>query len=310
LDTLQDKTLAAVDLGSNSFHLGLAVWENGKLEIKTRLREKIQLAAGLNQEKELSQEAQDRALACLATFGDLIRDLPPQQVRVVGTNTFREARNLNGFLTQVHQVLGHPVEIISGKEEARLIYLGVTQSRGIPPQRLLVIDIGGGSTEIIIGEKGKPEWLQSIPIGCVSFTKRFFNDLKNDAVSFTRALHAAKEAFAAVKTEVAKVGWEIVWGTSGTIDAVDSVLKTNGWDIDGITPAGLRALQQALLVFMKTSDIELPGLRADRATIFPAGVAILTAAFESFGIENMTAAGAALREGLLFEMVERLKGNN
>lgn len=303
----EEKTIAAVDLGSNSFHLGIASWHNNHLEIKTRMREKIQLAAGLTEEKYLTQECQDRALACLAKFGELISNLPPQQVRIVGTNTFRVANKLAGFLEEAQRVLGHPVEIISGQEEARLIYLGVTKTRGIPPQRLLVVDIGGGSTEMVVGEKGIAEWLKSVPIGCVTFAQQFFPGSQNNAAAFEQAKQNALCALKPYKEKVAELNWQLVWGTSGTIDSVDSVLKTNGWTQGGITAPLLELLREKILGFTQTVDIQLPGLRPDRASIFPSGVAILTAVFETFGITEMETAGAALREGLLFELVEGLK---
>lgn len=307
LDT-KGTILAAVDLGSNSFHLGIASWENNKLEMKTRLREKIQLAAGLDHSKQLNQATQERALACLAKFGEYTRKLPENQVKIVGTNTFRVASHVEHFLGKAHQLLGHPIHIISGQEEARLIYLGVTKSRGIPSERLLVIDIGGGSTEMIIGERGHPEWLKSIPIGCVSFTQQFFSSGQNSPNAFLAAVNAAKEAIEPVKHEIPIKRWQIVWGTSGTIDAVDSVIKANGWgnEIGEITPEALHVLERALLCFPVSSTIDLPGLRLDRATIFPAGVAILTAVFESLNISQMHFVGAALREGLLYELIDQL----
>lgn len=298
--------LAAVDLGSNSFHLGLAEINDGAVEIKLRLREKIQLAAGLDEQKNLDDSAMTRALNCLTQFGEYTKSLPAAQVRVVGTNTFREACNLEEFLKKAQQALGHPIEIITGQEEARLIYMGVTQVKGIPPERLFVLDIGGGSTELAIGQNGVPQWLQSISIGCVSFTKRFFPDMKNTSEAVKQAKAAAKSALEKAKIAVEQQNWEISWGTSGTIDAVDSVLKTILPEEEGITLNGLYILQEALLAFPSTHDIVLPGLREDRATIFSAGVAILTAAFETFNIPRMHIAGAALREGLIAEMIQKL----
>jgi len=298
--------IAAVDLGSNSFHMIIARFEDGQLDVVDRLREQVQLGAGLDRYKRLTPETRQRALACLGRFGQRLRDLPQGSVRAVGTNTLRMARNSDTFLLEAEQALGHPIEIIAGREEARLIYLGVAGSIADDRGQRLVIDIGGGSTEYIIGMRSEPFYRESLFMGCVSFAKRFFAKGRITRAALNRAEIAARQELQTIETFYRQVGWAQAIGASGTILAIARVLQANGWGDGTITLDGLASLRAALVAKGSVEKLDFEGLRRDRAPIFPSGVAILSASFDMLQIERMQVSDGALREGLLYELLGRI----
>ncbi len=267
----------------------------------------VRLAAGLGPDKHLTPEAMERAMACLTRFGQLVRDLPRGSVRVVGTNTLRSARNSVELIDHAERVLGHPVEIISGVEEARLIYLGVAHSLPDPGGRRLVVDIGGGSTEVILGEGFEPVHMESLHMGCVAFTRRFFPD---GAISLRRLQQARLAALLEMEPIIAtyrQQGWEQAIGASGTIRAVHKVVQGLGLCRDGISAAALSQLVERLADFRHHDELDLPGLSEARAPVFVGGVMVLLGVFEGLRIRHMTVSDGALREGLLYDLLGRIR---
>lgn len=300
------ESLAAVDLGSNSFHMVIARLDHDALQIVDRLREPVRLAAGLQEDGSLDPESQERALEALARFGQRLRDFGAEQVRAVGTNTLRKAKNSREFLRQASEALGHRIEIIPGREEARLIYLGVSHGVAGAPARRLVVDIGGGSTECIIGDSFDAVAVHSLYMGCVGFTKQFFTDGKVSRKRVNNAKLAAGLELQSVWAALHKRGWERAIGASGTIRAVAAILNEAGWAHGTVTAEGLGQLEQAMITAGRLDRLELPGLDPDRRAVFPGGVAILSAVFERFKIEEMWISPTALREGLIYDMIGRI----
>jgi len=296
--------VAAVDLGSNSFHMLVARRQDGTLHILDRLQEMVRLAGGLDAHYRLAPTARRRALDCLARFGQRLRGLARGSVRAVGTNTLRRMRDAEGFLVAAERALGHPIEIIAGREEARLIYQGMAHSRPDDGKRRLVVDIGGGSTELIIGEGHEPLTMESLHMGCVSSSQTHFHDGAITDKLMRRAETAAHLELQPVVNQFRR-GWEVAIGTSGTIRAVRSVLRGEGWSDGTITRAALAQLREALVEAGDVDLIELAGLNPDRAPVFAGGVAILTAVFDALRIERMQVADGALREGLLHDLIGR-----
>lgn len=300
------RRLAAIDLGSNSFHLLVANYHQDHLQVVARLGEKVQLAAGLDASGHLSEEAMERALACLARFAPFLEETPKSQLRVVGTNALRAAHNSQAFIRRAEALLGHPIEIVAGREEARLIYLGAAHALAEVHGRRLIVDIGGGSTEFIIGEDFAPLALESLHMGCVSYTSRFFPDGELSDKRMRRAELAALSELANIRRHYRQLGWADPVGSSGTIKAAAAVLAASGDCPDGlITRQGLATLRQRLLRCKRLDKVAMEGLKADRAAVFPAGIAILNAVFEAFGLEEMRFADGALREGVLYDLVGR-----
>lgn len=297
--------VAAIDLGSNSFHMVVAWREQEGLQIQESLSEKVQLGAGLDAGNKLTDEAQAKALECLGRFAERISGIPRGMVRVVGTNTLRVARNARAFLRKAEDVLGHDIEIVAGREEARLIYLGVSHHLADSDQRRLVVDIGGGSTEIIIGERFESVETESLHMGCVSYTSRFFSDGIITEKSFDKAVTSARQEVLSIEANYRRIGWQDAIGASGTVKAIAQVCEDNGWSESGISLEALQKLRKRLIKEAAIEGLTLKGLRADRAGIFPAGVAILLAIFEQFELEHMSVASGALREGLLYDLIGR-----
>jgi len=297
--------LAAADIGSNSFHLIVARYEHGEPRVIDRLRDNIRLAAGLKSDGSLDNAHRDKALECLARFGQRVRGLPPQRVRAVATNAVRRLRAPEQFLAPAEAALGHAIEVVSGREEARLIYLGV--AHGIPdtPGRRLVVDIGGGSTEFIIGEHLEPLKTESLQVGCVASTLRFFPDGKLSAKRWQQAQTEIAVELQQFAAAYRAFGWREAIGSSGTIRAIDAVLRDTGWSDAGITRAALARLRDAVLACGSVDRVAFPGLSADRAGIFAGGVAILEAAFAALELEHMRVAETSMREGLLYDMIGR-----
>ncbi len=301
--------LAAVDLGSNSFRLQIARVEGDQLYMLDGLREPVRLAAGLSPDRYLDANAQQRALAALARFAERLRGLPPEAVRAVGTNSLRVARNAADFIPQAEHTLGFPIEVIAGREEARLIYLGV--AHGLPQSRdnRLVIDIGGGSTEFIIGNGLTPLKLESLYMGCVSFSNRFFPDGKITKQNLKQAELAARIELQTIAAEY-KGQWKYALGSSGTAKVLNEVMVLNGYSKDGITRDGLDKLRAYLLKAGDVQLLDLQGLRPDRLPTLVGGFAIMYAAFCELGIKSMQFASSALREGVLYDLWGRFHDND
>jgi exopolyphosphatase/guanosine-5'-triphosphate,3'-diphosphate pyrophosphatase len=297
---------AAIDLGSNSFHLLVANYQHERLQVVARLGEKVQLAAGLDDDGMLSEAAMQRALDCLGRFAPFLSDITNANLRIVGTNALRDAHNSQAFIERAEAQLGHAIEIIAGREEARLIYLGAAHALAESGRRLIV-DIGGGSTEFIIGEAFEPKALESLRMGCVTFSRRFFPDGELNEKRMRRAELAALSELANIQRPYQRLGWDDPVGSSGTIKAAASVLYAYGdTPHEGvITRGGLKKLRERMLKCKQLEKVELDGLKADRAKVFPAGIAILGAIFEAFDLTQMRFADGALREGVLYDMAGR-----
>ena len=305
--TATPEAVAAVDLGSNSFHMVVARIAHGELQVVDRVRERVALAEGLDDDKRLVPEAFERALVCLSRFHQRLGDMPQSTVRAVGTNTLRRAKNARDFLDAAQDALGHPIEIISGREEARLIYLGVSHTHSDEVPRRLVIDIGGGSTECILGEGFDPLVADSLRMGCVGYSRIFFPDGSITRESMRAARLAARLEVHSIERSYKSVGWDACIGSSGTIVAVSEILEQNGWSDAAIDIKGLRKLRKALIAAGHFERLSIPGLAPDRAPVLSGGVAILTAVFEGLGIERMDASPGALREGLLYDLLGRIR---
>ncbi|MEM7516819.1 MAG: exopolyphosphatase, partial [Planctomycetota bacterium] len=306
-EELEERVFAAVDLGSNSFHMVVGKLQHGSFHMLDRLRERVRLAAGLDEKRRLSAEAKGRALACLERFGERLRELPKPRVHAVGTNTLRRARGAGNFLETAEKALGHPIEIISGKEEGRLVYLGVSHSLADKGGRRLVVDIGGGSTEVILGEQFQALSVDSFAMGCVSWTQRFFEQGKLRNEDWKRAVLAARSELRGAEDAYGPEAWMEAIGSSGTIREVETILHENGWSEHGITLAGLSKLKKALLDAGRLDKLSLPGLSSDRVPVIAGGLAILYAVFKSLQIEEMSTSAGALREGLLYQLLGRVR---
>lgn len=299
--------IAAIDLGSNSFHMIVARLDQGEIRPLERLGEKVQLAAGLDEEGCLSEDAQQRGLDCLSRFAQYTKHLNVGKVRVVGTNALRSAHNRENFIKRAQQILSHPIDVISGREEARLIYLGVSHTHADDFGRRLVVDIGGGSTEFIIGQRFEPQLLESLHMGCVVYSQRFFQDGTLTGRQFQEAYYAARLELLNIAAPYKEAGWEDVVGSSGTVKSIQNVLFAMGLTQSGITAEGMEELRKQVIAIGHIDKVEFPGLKPERANIFPAGLAILMAVFDAFKIDRMCHSEGALREGLLYDMVGRLR---
>src|SRR5262245_7674961 len=302
----QSEQLAALDLGSNSFHLIVAHHYENRIQVIDRMKEMVRLAAGLDAHNMLTPEVTARALECLGRFGQRLHHLPSKNVRVVGTNTLRKARNSAAFLARAEEALGHKIEVISGVEEARLIYLGVSFALQDSHDKRLVIDIGGGSTELILGQQFEPRLMDSLYVGCVGLSTTYFPDGRIKASRMHDAEMAARQELQSIERPYKDVGWDTVIGASGTVLAVNDVVRAAGWGSHGITLEAMRNLRNALLNAKDISSLRLAGLPLDRASVFLGGVAILSAAFQALDITQMHVSQGALREGLLHDLLGRV----
>ncbi len=299
--------IAAVDLGSNSFRLQVSRVIQGQPYTLDSIKETVRLAAGLQPDKTLSETSQHRALACLKRFGERLRGVPPEAVRAVGTNTLRVAKNASRFLEQAEALLGVPIEIIAGHEEARLIFTGVVHSLPRTSGRRLVVDIGGGSTELIIGRGLNPQFMESLYMGCVSYSTRFFPEGKVTAKLFRAAELAAATELQVLIRKFRAGHWDQAVGSSGTARALAELLEQNGFAGQGITAAGLDFLRTRLIEAGDSRQLNLPGLRPDRAPVLPGGMAIMYSVFHELGIREMQTTDSGLREGVLYEMLGRFE---
>ena len=298
-------TYAAVDLGSNSFHLLVARREHGELRVIDRIKEMVRLGGGLDDEGNLDPEVQDRAFACLARFGQRLRGIPMENLRAVGTQTFRRMKNANSFLIIAETALGCSIDIIAGREEARLIYLGVSQGVSGHEDRKLVIDIGGGSTELVIGEGSQPLEMESLQYGCVSLTRRFFGDGRITARRWTKAVSSVMADLQELRVRYLRTGWDSVIGSSGTIKAVEQICRQQGWIEKDINADALHMLRDRLLEFKTIDAVRLAGLSEQRHPVLVGGLVMLHACFEALEIDSIKVSPYALREGVLQDLLGR-----
>lgn len=301
-------TLAAVDLGSNSFHLQISRVVNSQLYPLDALKETVRLGAGITAEKSIDSVAAERAFAALRLFAERLRGLPKDAVRVVGTNALRVAKNAGAFVKEAETILGYPIEIIAGREEARLIYIGVANS--LPPSnhQRLVVDIGGGSTEFIIGHRLKPKAAESLYMGCVSYSERHFPGGAMDKRSFREAQLAARKEVEQIAARYHKEGWKEAYGSSGTAKALGIILNENGITTEGISLEGLEWLRDKALKaggFKSLETAGLKGVKGDRVPVLPGGLAIMLTIFEELHLMRMSVADTALRDGVLHDLLGR-----
>jgi len=299
--------IAAVDLGSNSFHMIICSVENGQLKTIDRLKEMVRLASGLDSKNHLDSSTQERALNCLQRFGQRIQGFPENNVHIVGTNTLRTAKNASVFLKKAEKALGYPIHIISGIEEARLIYQGVAQSLQTNESRRLVMDIGGGSTEYIIGTNTEIAKKESLRMGCVTVSNSFFPEGKISPQALQAAILFSKQRLRGDKRQFMYKNWDEAIGASGSIRAIRKVLLANQWSQGTISLEGLKSLKKHILQCKHISELNLAGLDEERLAVFLGGFAILYATFEALHINNMSVSEGALREGLIYDYLGRLE---
>ena len=306
--TIEDPALvAAVDLGSNSFHMVVGRHTDGVLTLIDRLREPVRLAAGLGPKRGLDEATIEGALGCLSRFGQRLASLPRDHVRAVGTSTLRRAKDSSGFLSRAREALGVPIEVLSGPEEARLVYLGVAHDLGRADDQRLVVDIGGGSTECVIGTGHEAQLIGCLQMGCVNYSRQYFAEGRLSRERFKEAELAARLEVKDIQKRFRRASWQDCVGSSGTIKAIGEILQANGWSEAGIHVAGLRELKRALIAAKHAERVELDGLSSDRRAVLPGGLAVLKAVFQGLKIEHMRVAGYALREGLLYDLVGRIE---
>jgi exopolyphosphatase/guanosine-5'-triphosphate,3'-diphosphate pyrophosphatase len=299
-------SVAAIDLGSNSFHMIVCKLEKGKLRTIDRLKEMVRLASGLDKDKNLNIETQDKALKCLERFGQRIRNFPHGSVRIVGTNTLRTAKNSQQFIIKAEKALGHPIDIIAGIEEARLIYQGVANNLGSNAKSRFVMDIGGGSTEYIIGIDDIAHTKESLNMGCVTVSNLFFKDGKISKKAFKNATLFAQQKLAPFYRQYNSANWEEAIGASGSLRSIRKVLATTEWSNNGITKEGLEKLVSHIIRCDHIDELQLPELDDERLPVFVGGVAIIYATFKELDIEQMTVSDGALREGLVHDLLGRI----
>ena len=298
--------LAAIDLGSNSFHMVLAQHTLGQLRVVDRLRETVRLADGLDGKGGLHDPARQRALDCLARFGQRLRGVPRLHVRALATNTVRQLQDPQSFLRPAETALGSPIEVVSGREEARLIYLGVAHAQPPRPGELrLVIDIGGGSTEFIIGRGFEPVERESLQAGCIASTRRFFPNGRLSRKKWKDALTEISAEFQQFAGLYRALGWHEALGSSGTHKAIGEICAAMRLTKGAITAEALPQLRERLLQAESIDQIDLPGLSGERRPIIAGGVLVLEAAFQALGLQKLLVSKAAMREGILFDMLGR-----
>lgn len=297
--------LAAVDLGSNSFRLEIGKVEGAHIARHGYWKETVRLAAGLDESNKLSKKSIEIAVETLARMNERLRGMKSEHVRAVGTQSLRQARNLDEFLLEAQHALGFPIEVISGREEARLVFEGCMHT--LPPStaRRLVVDIGGASTEVIVGKGFQAENAESFKVGCVNTSLRFFKDGRIDRSSLKKAQVAAAAELEEAVSVFSRGHWDEAFGSSGTIGAVSDILRTQGWTDGTITPQGLLTLRYALIEAGEIKRIRLAGMKPDRQEVLAGGVAVLSAVFESLGVEEMRPARGALRVGVLYDLLGR-----
>lgn len=304
-NTVSSPLYAVIDLGSNSFHMLVVRHIDGSVQTMAKIKRKVRLANGLDKNNQLSQEAMQRGWDCLSLFAERLQDIAADNIRIVGTAALRSATNVDVFVKKANQILGHPVEIISGEEEAATIYKGVAHTSGGLGHRL-VVDIGGASTELIIGREFEAKALVSLSMGCVTWLDHYFHDRQLTRHNFDNAILAAKATLDPILQKYQALGWDVCVGASGTVQALQEIMLAQGMD-EIITLAKLKRLQKQAMIASHLEELEIDGLTLERALVFPSGLSILIAIFESLNIESMTLAGGALREGLAYEMIGEMR---
>ena len=302
------ETVAAVDLGSNSFRLQVGRVVDDQIYTLDSLKESVRLASGLMADKRLDPASQARALEALRRFGERLGGLDKGAVRAVATNTLRVAKNADEFLPLAEEALGFPIEVIAGREEARLIYIGASHSLPTSAQKRLVVDIGGGLTEFIIGKRHDPLLMESLYMGCVSYTLRFFPDRKIDKKRLRDAQIAAAKEIELIAHDYRRMGWKEAIGSSGSARAIADILEMNRLNPNGdsgISRTGLDRLCSMLLKAGSAEALDIPGIKSDRLPVLPGGIAIMSAIFEELAIEHMSYADGALRLGVLYDLLGR-----
>jgi exopolyphosphatase/guanosine-5'-triphosphate,3'-diphosphate pyrophosphatase len=294
--------LAAIDLGSNSFRLEIGVVDHGAFERTEYIKETVRQGAGLDADRNLTAAAMQSGWDCLARFGERLAGFPPQQVRAVATQTLREARNRDAFLAQATQVLGFPIDVISGREEARLIYQGVAKSLPPSDERRLVIDIGGRSTELILGQGGQPRVMESFRVGSIAWSTRYFPDGQLSRKAFEMAEIAAKAVLDEALDAYHPGHWDIAYGSAGTISALSDVLSAAGWSTGAITQDGLDWLLEKLILSQHVDRIKMNGMREDRKVVIGGGLSVTRAIFSLLGIKTLYPTAGGLRHGLISEL--------
>lgn len=301
--------LAAVDLGSNSFRLEIGRYDHGQIQRVEYIKETVRQGNGLDEARNLTAEAMERGWACLARFNERIAGFHAQHVRAVATQTLREARNRDVFLARGQQILGFPIDVVSGREEARLIYQGVAHLLPQSDERRLVVDIGGRSTELILGRGFQAEVMESYRVGSVAWSMKYFPEGQFSNAAFARAEIAAQAVLDEALTAYAPGTWDVAYGSSGTIGAVGDVLTLAGHPPGEISRAGLEWLLEQLLQARSADRLKLAGLKDDRRPVIGGGVSVLRAVFDLLGIARMETAQGALRHGVLYDMLDRERGD-
>jgi exopolyphosphatase / guanosine-5'-triphosphate,3'-diphosphate pyrophosphatase len=302
---MKHELIAAVDLGSNSFRLVIGRTDEDQIYELDNLKEPVRLAAGLGDDRLLDEAAQDRAIEALRRFNERLRGFESESVRAVATNSVRVAKNAAQFLTRAQDALGFPIEVIAGREEARLIYVGVAHSLPDPSLQQLVVDIGGGSTEFIIGRNFEPLQLESLYMGCVSYSLRYFADGTITRAGLKEAELAARHEMQAIVNPYRQTGWELAVGSSGSAKAICDVLELNGLSPVGITRDGLEKLRHLMLKVGHIDKLQLEGLKSDRLPVFAGGFSIMYALFKELDIDHMAFSEGALRLGVLYDLLGR-----
>lgn len=301
-----DKNLiASVDLGSNSFRLQICRNHNGQLQVIDSIKEMVRLAAGLDDQKKLRADAKLRALMCLSRFGERLRNFSSEKVRAVATNTFRVMNNVDVFLQEAEAALGFPIEIIAGREEARLIYTGVVHTVPFNHKRALVVDIGGGSTEFIIGKDIQPIALESLPLGCVSYTLRFFPNGKISESNFENAINTARNEIQRITDTFKKISWDLAIGSSGTARAIRDIIHSENPLKNNIDLESLLSIKRQMIECAHIKKLNLPELKADRAEVIVGGLSVMIAIFKELEIKEMMVTDAALRDGVFYDLIGR-----
>ncbi len=303
--TTDSEFVAAIDLGSNSFHMLVARVSGGQVAVLDKHKEMVRLAGGLDARQRLDDATRERALACLERFGQRLRTVPPGAVRAVGTNTLRRMADSEQFLHQAEAALGHPIDVIAGREEARLIYIGVAHTHADTDDARLVVDIGGGSTELIVGRRFQPREMDSLNMGCVSLTRAFFGNGKITEKRMYKADMAARLEVRPVETRYREMDWTHAVGASGTAKALAGIAAANGWTQGEITLEAMDRMRAAMVKAGSLDKLELAGLEDDRRPVIAGGLVVMRAVFQGLEIERMSVSDGALREGLLYDLLGR-----
>lgn len=297
--------IAAVDLGSNSFRLEIGYVDHGQVHHAEYLKETVRQGNGLDEERNLSIDAMQRGWDCLARFGERLAGFSPSQVRAVATQTLREARNRDEFLTKANQILGFPIDVVSGREEARLIYQGVAHLLPQSSERRLVVDIGGRSTELILGQGHEAQVMESYRVGSVAWSMRYFPEGQFSMQAFQSAEIAAKAVLDEALGTYRRDTWDTAYGSSGTVGAVGEVLAAAGWPIGTVKRAGLNWLLDNLVRAKSSEKLRMDGMKEDRRAVIGGGVSVLRAVFDLLEVDEMQVAQGALRHGALYDLLDR-----